>query len=205
MKSLRRIFVAFATLACAGSAAWGISGSSLPFNNSLLAGDFNGDRHSDLIRLHLESESANAVTYSVRVKLSGSQTEVTTQLVVDSWGVEVIPRDVDGDHDLDLVVASLITHEPLKVLLNDGHGRFAAGKLSDFAVALWHESGQIAQQNDRPAPPVFDEEVRTDDAAIAACGLRLLLHGTSPLSSHKSRCAAARPALGGRTRAPPLS
>lgn len=205
LTSLRLIFIAFATLACAASAASGFTGSSLPFNNSLLAGDLNGDRQSDLIRLRLENETATTVTYSVRVKLAGSQAEIASQLVVDRWGVEVIPRDVDGDHDLDLVVASLITHEPLKILLNDGHGRFADAKVSDFVAALWHESGQISQSDDRSPAPVFNEEARTDGAAIAPSGSQRLPHESSPLTSPTSPCATAKPALGGRTRAPPLS
>jgi len=62
----------------------------------------------------------------------------------DDAGVRLMARDVDGDLDLDLIVISGVSHQPIDVFINDGQGRFSRGRISDFPAANWTVSGGVA-------------------------------------------------------------
>ena len=46
-------------------------------------------------------------------------------------------RDIDGDHDLDLIVTNSYSNRPIGVWINDGHGVFTQAEQSAYAASLW--------------------------------------------------------------------
>jgi len=68
------------------------------------------------------------------------------------------PRDVDADHDIDLVITTL-SGERVGVWLNDGRGQFTEGVSAQYPEWIWHEWPNL--YTDRAAAGPID----------CACGL----------------------------------
>ena len=49
-----------------------------------------------------------------------------------SGGLQISPRDVNGDKFADLVFTSLLDSHFVAILLNDGHGNFVPADAGDF-------------------------------------------------------------------------
>src|SRR5437773_579501 len=55
---------------------------------------------------------------------------LATVWIIQSFsGFHLSPRDVDGDHDLDIVVTAGILRQPVAIWINDGQGGFSEGDL----------------------------------------------------------------------------
>jgi hypothetical protein len=52
-------------------------------------------------------------------------------------GLHVVPRDVNGDNALDLLVSTAWLHQPVAVLVNDGHGYFTLFDPVEFRGITW--------------------------------------------------------------------
>jgi hypothetical protein len=48
------------------------------------------------------------------------------------FGLHLTPRDVDGDHKLDIVATVGFARQPVAVWINDGQGRFQQGDLAAY-------------------------------------------------------------------------
>jgi hypothetical protein len=131
-------FVCLLCLACLGLAAqtapqgWHVAHG---LNAAALA-DFNGDRHTDSATAELFGFAEGAYRYRVHVGLSGSQ---PTQFWVLSHaaGLSISAQDIDGDHDLDLVITTRFGRERVGVWINDGKGGFAPGDASAYSPSIW--------------------------------------------------------------------
>jgi len=124
---------------------WGLVllGSGVP-------GDFDGDRRVDFAHAEPQGMVNGAYRYRVDVRLSA---EPGTTFEVDSGaggGLHIIARDVDGDHDLDLVITSAFGREPIGVWINDGRGRFTQGESRAYANSVWQEIEDSVETPDRP-------------------------------------------------------
>ena len=49
-------------------------------------------------------------------------------------------RDVNGDNMLDVLVTTVLQHEQVAILLNDGHGKFRLADPSEFPAAIRESS-----------------------------------------------------------------
>jgi hypothetical protein len=203
LKSFARIVTSLSALAFLAGVASAASQPTLPFDNSVVFGDFNGDRNTDTIALHLDSLTVASASYTVRVSLSGSEGDAITAVVVDGRRVELIPRDVDGDRDLDLIVSTVVTHEPVRVLINNGRGRFAAASPREFSGALWHETGQISTQTYQADESACDGDAPTDSASPATTRFEAAPDTSSALTAYRPLSVAVAPVQSGRTRGPP--
>lgn len=92
--------------------------------------DFDGDGRPDVLTEQSEL-AAQGFRHQVRIQLSSRAGDVES-FAVDSVaagipGVQVSARDVDGDHDLDLVFTTAVSNEAIGVWINDGAGKFARG------------------------------------------------------------------------------
>jgi len=192
-------------LAVSAGAALGHAGDALLSDRALVFADLNGDKRADTVDVRLQSSSAAGLTYALNFTVAGSSAGTSKLIVVKRWGIEVIPRDVDGDHDLDLVIESLATHEAVAVLVNDGNGRFAAAETSLFPSALWHARESVASDEPRTENFGIDEDGGGDDLAVLSSTVSTYLEIAGFFNSHLSPSAATRPAIHGRSRAPPLS
>lgn len=100
--------------------------------------DFDGDGQPDVLTSSVGS--LGAAGYSHRVELrSGSGTSIRSsfQILGSSRGLNLFARDVDGDHDLDVVVTSAFSNAPVGIWINDGQGVFTEGNAAAYPSAIW--------------------------------------------------------------------
>src|SRR5258708_15040220 len=96
--------------------------------------DFDGDGQPDLLTTHPEGY--------VELQLS-SRTGASFSFPVlgGDLGISIAARDVDGDHDLDLVITARGSHRPIGVWINDGRGAFEEGNAEAYSAATWQVNG----------------------------------------------------------------
>jgi hypothetical protein len=98
-------------------------------------GDFDGDSQIDVVTSRAERLQGHEYSHEVSLKLSGSPS--TSFTFRDRYpNVQLNSRDIDGDHDRDIIIRETGTSEPLAVWLNDGSGHFLQGDLEHFRAAL---------------------------------------------------------------------
>lgn len=86
--------------------------------------DFDGDRKPDLATVEIENgSSSKTARYSIRFQLTLG-TEQVFGVTAPPGGLQIVARDVNGDHALDVLVSTAWAHEEVAVLVNDGHGNF---------------------------------------------------------------------------------
>lgn len=129
----------------------------LPF---LAVADFDGDQEDDVATGGRMGDSYGGYFYHVTIGLSGSRRS-SSITVFDrrSIGLIVSPFDVDGDHDLDLIITSLPFYQPIGVWINDGSGKFERGELDDHSLFAWLRTRSV-----RPIHvPSADELLNTNE------------------------------------------
>jgi hypothetical protein len=132
----RCVFSFFAILAitvCC-SAAPAVNGSSVigpripvddPTGPGWAIGDLDGDRKVDIAQTHQIGRSENGYLYGVELKLSqAGRLDSFTFSSEHSFGVALDVVDVDGDHDLDLVISDWLPGRTIGVWINAGNGTF---------------------------------------------------------------------------------
>jgi len=78
------------------------------------------------------------------------------------FGLHLTPRDVDGDHNLDLVITIGVKPQPVAVWINNGRGRFEEGNLASYpALTPTDELSLSAPAGAKTIPPVYDEGRRS--------------------------------------------
>lgn len=97
--------------------------------------DFDGDVHPDLATIQAGSSSPGTVNYWIQLQLSGLGQQ-SIQLLAPAGGLSMEARDVNGDHSIDLVLATAWFRQPVAILLNDGHGTFSRIQPTVFPEAF---------------------------------------------------------------------
>jgi hypothetical protein len=105
-------------------------------------GDFDGDRDPDLATVEIIRAGSLHTRYWVSFQLSTGRLQ-TIGLTAPSGGLALLPRDVNGDSALDLVVVTAWRHTLVAVLLNDGAGNFAAADSAKFSINVIPSSTQL--------------------------------------------------------------
>ena len=81
------------------------------WNSDWAVGDLNGDAWPDVVRTEAIDRG-----YRVNINLSGSSALHSIDVRVARFaGINVEARDIDGDHDLDLVITAGLIHRPVLV------------------------------------------------------------------------------------------
>lgn len=133
--------------------------------------DLNGDQNVDLATTRTGRHDANGYAQEVRVTLGALQ---QTSFHFQSRGatVELTARDVDGDHDGDLIVFEPLSSQPIGVWINDGTGSFHEGRLADFRKLWSDQPGPVWRTSFRRLAAFAISENRTQPvtppAAMAA-------------------------------------
>jgi hypothetical protein len=97
--------------------------------------DFDGDREPDLAMIRVTRDGSPTAQYSVDFNFSsGAKPRIC--ILGPSGGLQITPRDVNGDKFADLVVTSLLDSHFVAIFLNDGKGNFVAAEPSDFPGAV---------------------------------------------------------------------
>ena len=112
------------------------------WGNTWTVGDFDGDGQPDLVTTRPDGYGSRGFRNRVELHLS-SRTGASLSFPVygRDFGISVTARDVDGDHDLDLVITSVGSHQPVGVWINNGSGNFEEGAAEAYPASIWLDSG----------------------------------------------------------------
>jgi hypothetical protein len=141
--AVRRLFLLLAAGSAFQAFAAGVGESELPIPSDApsvsgwVLADLNGDQQIDLASASSGLSEDGGYAQEVRVTLGASQ-ETSFHFQSRGATVELSSRDVDGDHDGDLIVFEPLSNQPISVWLNDGAGTFHEAPLANFR-ALWSD------------------------------------------------------------------
>jgi hypothetical protein len=123
-------------------------------------GDLDGDRKLDIAQSQEIGRSGAGHLYGIELKLShAGRLQSFTFSNPDGLGVSVSAVDVDGDHDLDLVVNGRLIGQRIGVWINDGNGSFSQDLHNRHSVTErpWLDSFRI----DTSDQPVEDRALQS--------------------------------------------
>lgn len=102
---------------------------------SFAIADFDGDLHPDLASVETGRAGSSSTDYWIQLRLSASVPQ-SIRLVAPTGGLLIEALDVNGDHSVDLVLATAWLKYPVAILLNNGHGSFSRVAPSAFPEAF---------------------------------------------------------------------
>ena len=117
--------------------------------------DLDGDNIPDLASGVRTALTAQGYSYRVDLDLSASPGARAFNVVSqDSTGLNIEAVDIDGDHDLDLLVSGRLSPRPIGIWVNDGRGRFTRGDPARYVLQTSQTKARI-RQADLGARPVL--------------------------------------------------
>jgi len=130
------------------------SASRLPFTTALwdqggVVADLDGDGRPDTAIVKAVGWGLSAFKYRIEFVLSAGFGPSSCNVSAEEGGLRIIPRDVDGDGSLDLVLTSARLHTPVGVLINNGRGRFIPTSPTRYSRSNWSEGTGIASDAQR--------------------------------------------------------
>jgi hypothetical protein len=167
-------------------------------------GDFDGDQQADLATVQSGGGSSSHSRYWIRFELTSGNRQLFG-ITGPAGGLQISPRDVNGDQALDLVISTAWQNQTIAILLNDGHGNFTLADPEAFpnvtpdSQTEW--SGKTAQIHDYAAIPPS----RSSAKACRACDHAFLVRDHSELRPPRGfRFHIPHPEFACASRAPPL-
>jgi hypothetical protein len=137
-----------------------LQGPAGPGRMQFTIADLDGDRKPDLASVEIEKQYAGSTSYAIRLQFGAggdSRVDVNGPL----GGLHVAVRDVNGDDRLDLVLTSVMDRRVVQVLLNDGHGKFAAAAAGSFSsIEIVSEFG-LRERGSNPSDRMVLAATRT--------------------------------------------
>jgi len=109
--------------------------------------DFDGDGRPDQAVVKVEGQGARGFSYRVELQLSTRRDLSVFHVSAAQGGLHIVPRDVNGDGELDLVVTGAWSRIPVGVWINDGHGVFTQGDAAVFSRTIWSQSPAVYSQS----------------------------------------------------------
>jgi hypothetical protein len=103
--------------------------------SSWITADFDGNRTIDFALSRTVAHDRSGYMQEVRVQLGASLPSFFA-FHSRSAGIQLGARDIDGDHDFDIVVMDGFSLVPVGIWLNDGTGNFSEGDLAQYKGAL---------------------------------------------------------------------
>ena len=137
LRLLGRAGVLVLLASCLGLAAekpWTLPSASASGSGWSLA-DLDGDRVADLANAGPGLREGSSYVHRVQIDLSRSGT-ASFDVHGASAAIRLSLRDIDGDHDRDLVIFEPSSGLPVAVWLNDGAGHFTEADLHSYAQAI---------------------------------------------------------------------
>jgi len=126
--------------------------------------DLDGDHIPDLASGISTGHTSDGYSYRVDLDLSGNQGAKTLSVFSDdSTGLNIEAVDIDGDHDLDLIITGRLS-QPISVWLNDGRGRFTQGDPAKYVLSVW-QTRPAVQSPDNASPVILHFEWRRPQIA----------------------------------------
>jgi hypothetical protein len=118
--------------------------------------DLNGDHLPDVASGVNTGRTSKGYSYRVDVDLSGNAAQKSFFSVYSEEpnGLNIEAIDVDGDHDLDLVITGRLSLQPIGVWINDGSGGFTPGDLQQYALSIWESRQSLSSPRIVSSPAV---------------------------------------------------
>jgi hypothetical protein len=178
--------------------------SSSLWDQGSAVGDLDGDGRPDLAIVRQKGRSAGGFRYQVEINLTTRTSPTCFSVSASEGGLNIIPRDVDGDGDLDLVITSAWSLSPVGLWINDGHGGFTQGDPSAYPQSIWTESSGISSNSPQQAvqatvPMSYGSGLDSFRESHFRCELPCARLRLSPIAANPQLVAISRP----QTRAPP--
>jgi hypothetical protein len=105
--------------------------------------DLDGDGRPDLAIARAEGWGPNGFQYRIDLDLTTRVGLSSFSVFAQRGGLRIIPRDVNGDWDLDLIITSAWSFTPVGVWINDGHGGFIRSDPTAYPQSTWTEGPRI--------------------------------------------------------------
>ena len=122
--------------------------------------DLDGDHIPDTASSIKVGQNEHGYSYRVDLALSRDvNASPLTALSVEPTGLNIEAIDVDGDHDLDLVITTHLLHQPVGLWLNDGKGQFTRGDPAQYSSPFWRTGYPLSPSNE-PALHAINVEKR---------------------------------------------
>lgn len=112
--------------------------------------DFDGDRYPDSASVQAVASDGWQTNYSIRLRLTAAGHQ-SIQILGPAGGLEIVARDVNGDHAVDLVLTAAWLKQPVAILLNDGHGNFSRVDPAAYPEAF-HDPDTVSDGSSSSAP-----------------------------------------------------
>lgn len=193
-------FVTMFSRSTAEAAQGSFAGTSR-FTPRFTIADFDGDRKPDLATVQIERDAVIGTRYSIRLQMSAGE-QSAIGITGPRGGLQLVPRDVNGDDAMDLIVTTALDAHFVAVLINDGHGKFTQARAGEFPGIEKDEGARLSEAR-KPAEEYGTLQVTRSTFGIEgliACGAsaernaRLLLVGL-----HKASLADFRQGKSGRS------
>jgi len=173
-----------------------------PFGWSTAIGDLNADGRPDYAIADRIGRRASGFEYALELSISGVGSR---SLSFDSphEALAVTLRDVNQDHNLDVVVTAVLSRAVVRVLLNDGTGRFhEAATLA--SVTAWQSTDSLTGGAQSPDAAAIDAAPRRIPPCVGAVSSgRLTRPPIARRGVHDCRVPRALRTTHVRSRAPP--
>src|SRR5882672_544876 len=124
--------------------------AAAPFGWSTAVADFDADRKPDFAIADRIGHGSSGYDYTIEFHLSQEKSQLFHFQSPDG-ALNVAVRDLDNDHDLDVVFTQIVSHEIVGIWINDGHGQFHKGELGDFRSSGLDPPNRIASDQSNAA------------------------------------------------------
>ena len=166
--------------------------------------DFDGDLQPDLAMVRVARDGAPFSEYFVDLRFS-TGTRQPIGILGPAGGLEITPKDVNGDKLTDLVVTSQFDAKFLAIFLNDGKGNFRQAERSEFPQLVSDCPRRLSAPEESPAVQFVLGRARTVDGEGLLSPIRVELPDESyPLWNFSTKVARSRLTLSRSGRAPPF-
>ena len=167
--------------------------------------DLDGDGRPDLAIARTEGWGPSGFRYRIDLDLTSRAGLSSFSVSAQRGGLRIIPRDVDGDWDLDLVITTAWSFTPVGVWINDGHGGFIRGDPTAYPQSIWDDShgirSETPHESSQATVPEFSRNWPDSSGVSSFCNELLTIALTAPLTAANLLGAATRRP---QTRGPPF-